>query len=440
MSYVVANMKKMKTGNLSGIQIHNDRKTTNHSNKDIDVTRSHLNYELIPRDKSLSYKSLVVDYINENKSSTRAIRKDAVLVNEWIISSDSQFFEQMSSENEREFFQTAVDWFSERFGKDNVRYATVHVDEKTPHMHLGIVPLRDGKLTAKTIFNRQELKAIQEELPKYLKIAGFDIQRGQENSERKHLTVPEYKKMKETLELDQAFLKETEEETLQLLADIRQYNHQIDNKMEKIAEQGQAFIELSKKIELLETKEKNLIDRVSEAPNTPYDWEQTFRSKFKKSLIGDSMTIRTSDYKELMHYSSQHVVGGYMVESLKNENQQLLAKLHTIEAIKDKEIVELKNENKTLKSELSRVKKDFVTFVQEASLFLLRQLKIKVPQLNLLKEYAQTALYYKWPMLDSKDDWSKRTATQLKEMEKASDKETSQEKTRTKSRDWDMER
>ena len=41
MSMVVARMQKMKAENLIGLGNHNQRKTANHSNQEIDVTRSH---------------------------------------------------------------------------------------------------------------------------------------------------------------------------------------------------------------------------------------------------------------------------------------------------------------------------------------------------------------------------------------------------------------
>ena len=64
-------------------------------------------------------------------------------------------------------------------------------------MHLGVVPFdKDYKLSAKTVFNRQVLREIQEDLPKVLQTAGFDIERGRKGSEQKNLTVPEYKAMK----------------------------------------------------------------------------------------------------------------------------------------------------------------------------------------------------------------------------------------------------
>ena len=191
MSMIVARMEKMKSGNLVGIGNHNQRKTKNHSNKDIDKTRSHLNYDLLNRTEN--YKTDIEKFINENKSTQRAVRKDAVLINEWIITSDQDFFKDLSKDEREKFFISSKDYFAEKFGDENIRYAKVHLDETTPHMHLGIVPFdKENKLSAKRVFNRQALRDVQEELPSYLQELGFEIERGQKGSERKNLTVPEF--------------------------------------------------------------------------------------------------------------------------------------------------------------------------------------------------------------------------------------------------------
>lgn len=196
MSMLVARMQKMKADNLIGIGNHNQRKTKNHSNPDIDISLSELNYDLVNRTDN--YKKDIENFINENKTTTRAIRKDAVLVNEWIITSDRKFFENLSDEDTKEFFIIAKEYFAENFGEENIRYATVHLDESTPHLHMGIVPFdKDKKLSAKRIFNREALRNVQEDLPKLLQEKGFDIERGLEGSDRKNLTVPEFKKLKE---------------------------------------------------------------------------------------------------------------------------------------------------------------------------------------------------------------------------------------------------
>lgn len=188
-------MQKMKAGNLVGIGNHNQRKTENHANKEIDVSKAHLNYDLVNRTEN--YKRDIEQFINENKATTRAVRKDAVLVNEWIISSDCDFFEELSEKEIENFFARSTDYFAEKFGDENIRYATVHLDESTPHMHLGIVPFdQEKKLSAKRVFNRQALREVQEELPEYLQKFRFEIERGRKGSDRKNLTVPEFKEMK----------------------------------------------------------------------------------------------------------------------------------------------------------------------------------------------------------------------------------------------------
>src|SRR5699024_11816684 len=77
--------------------------------------------------------------------------------NELLVTSDRDFFEQLDPGEQKRFFEESYKLFSERYGKQNIAYATVHNDEQTPHMHLGVVPMRDGKLQGKNVFNRQEL-------------------------------------------------------------------------------------------------------------------------------------------------------------------------------------------------------------------------------------------------------------------------------------------
>lgn len=208
MSYIVARMEKMKVGNLGGAYRHNERIFKNHSNKDIDPNRSHLNYELTDRDRSVSYEKQIKNYVNETKISKRAIRKDAVLCDEWVITSDKKFFERLDQEQTRAFFETAKNYFAERYGLENIAYASVHLDESTPHMHMGVVPMKDGKLSSKAMFDREELKSIQDKLPKYMNEHGFEVERGELNSEKKHKTVAEFKQDMAVKELDEKLVSE----------------------------------------------------------------------------------------------------------------------------------------------------------------------------------------------------------------------------------------
>lgn len=282
MSYCVARMEKMKSDNLVGIGNHNQRRFSNHSNKDIDVSKSHLNYDIL--DKVKSYKTDIEGYINANKSSKRAVRKDAVLVCEWIITSDSDFFESMSPADTREYFQTAIDFFAERYGSKNLMYAQVHLDERTPHMHLGIVPFdKDNKLTAKTMFDREALQDIQNELPLYMNERGFKVERGRAGSEAKHLTVQEYK-------------------------DVQK----------EIKKQSEVLDGVKKELESVKnvTRTKDFLDELD--------------SKSKKTLLGNDVKISQEDYQELKEQLLGADKSLLEMDKLKQHNQKLSRSIYDL--------------------------------------------------------------------------------------------------------------
>lgn len=291
MSFVVARMTKLKADNLVGIGNHDQRKTTNHSNEDIDVSRSHLNYDLVAG-RTDNFKTDIEAYINENKASKRAVRKDAVLVNEWILTSDKDFFEQLDEVETRKYFETAKQYFADNYGDDNIRYAVVHLDEKTPHMHMGIVPFDDDrKLSAKRIFNREALQRIQEELPQYLKENGFDVQRGNKNKERKNLSVPEYKTMREDLKK----IETEKQETQAKLADTKKQLDEIkprDNK--KIA--SKPTLLNKNKVMVDKSDLADLEQRASFSDN--YN-QMHARARREADSLRDKLTRTTWDYNDL---------------------------------------------------------------------------------------------------------------------------------------------
>ncbi|MEC1053198.1 MobV family relaxase, partial [Bacillus paralicheniformis] len=167
MAFIICNMRKFKNADLKGQQIHNQREKESHTNPDIDRNRAHLNYDLL-HDKRVDYKAMINEHIEKNVETKRAIRKDAVRCCSFMISASPEFFEKLSPESEREFFKSNLEFIQERYGKENVMYASVHKDETTPHMHVGLVPItKEKKLSAKQIFNKVEMKQLQEAIGKH---------------------------------------------------------------------------------------------------------------------------------------------------------------------------------------------------------------------------------------------------------------------------------
>lgn len=206
MAKLVCHAEKYKKGSVPSLERHNERKNRNYSNEEIDPSRTQLNYDLIQREADSYYHS-VMNLINARENpSGKKLRKDAVVLCEFIISSSNEFFEVLSSEEQRRFFEEASRYLEDFFGKEHCIYATVHYDEHTPHMHFGFVPLTpENRLCAKEVIDRSVLLRLQNEMPQILQKKGFQIERGEAGSAAIHKSVKKYKadmeKEKETLAL-----------------------------------------------------------------------------------------------------------------------------------------------------------------------------------------------------------------------------------------------
>ena len=347
-SYMVARMQKMKADNLVGIGNHNQRKTENHSNKDIDIERSHLNYDLV-EGRTENYKTDIQNFIDENKSTSRAVRKDAVLVNEWIISSDGDFFEDKDDKEIERFFEESKDYFADKFGDKNIRYAQVHLDETTPHMHLGVVPFdKDNKLSAKRVFGRQALRDVQDDLPRFLNERGFAIQRGEKGSERKNLTVPEYKKMK-------GDLRELEKSKSDLHYELIDTNREIDLKKELVTtltadkrislDEKDLGLKYQTKAVEVPTGEKNIFGK---------DKTKTERRRTGNVVIPHDQYLGMKNYLEDMH-SFEIRVKDYLATDPVRENLHFHSQLSKLEEELENtksENISLKNENRSLNKQV----------------------------------------------------------------------------------------
>jgi SAM-dependent MidA family methyltransferase len=194
MAKLVCHGEKYTKGAISKIERHNERKNEHYGNKDIDPERSRLNYSLRQRTDKNYFAAIMKLLDSRNNPTGKKLRKDAIVLTEFIISSSNEFFDALPSEKQKEYFQASLEYLENLFGKKNTIYAVVHNDEHTPHLHFGFVPMTDdNRVCAKDVINRNILRQMQEELPQYLKKAGFDIERGEINSEAVHRTVKQYK-------------------------------------------------------------------------------------------------------------------------------------------------------------------------------------------------------------------------------------------------------
>ncbi len=194
MAYTILRFAKRKGGAAKAIAAHNERtKEAYASNPDIDKSRTVQNYHLIaPR---WSYEQEIRHRI---RMAGCRVRRDSVKFVETLITTSPEFAKAHESEMP-EYFERALDFLKERVGEENIFSAVVHMDEKTPHMHLCFVPLtKDGRLSAKEILgNKKRMIQWQDDFYACMAERWPELERGTPAVEtrRKHLTPQWYKKV-----------------------------------------------------------------------------------------------------------------------------------------------------------------------------------------------------------------------------------------------------
>jgi len=230
MSYSIVRVSKVKSGtNTTGIQKHVQRENNNYENEDIDHSKTHLNYDLVNNNKR-NFNDLIDEKIEQNYTGKRKIRTDAVKHVDGLITSDNEFFNNQTPEDTKQFFEHAKSFLEEEYGKDNLLYATVHMDEKTPHMHYGVVPITtDGRLSAKEVVgNKKALTEFQDRFNEHVKQQGYELERGQSRqvTNAKHEQMSQYKQKTE-------YHKQEYERESQKLDHIRQNNDELMQEYQK---------------------------------------------------------------------------------------------------------------------------------------------------------------------------------------------------------------
>lgn len=192
-SYLVCHMEKYHKTDIYPVERENERdENYEASNPQIDSERTNGNYHIIGR--CCSYTEFINKRIIELNLLTKP-RKNAVLMASFVIGSDGEFFKSLTQERQEDFFAECTRYFGDKYGEENIISAVVHVDETTPHLHLNLMPIRNGRLCCKDLFNRTELTKLQTDFHEAVG-KRWGLQRGREGSPKKHLSTAEYKAKK----------------------------------------------------------------------------------------------------------------------------------------------------------------------------------------------------------------------------------------------------
>jgi len=118
---------------------------------------------------------------------------------EALVTASPEFFKDKTNREIRAYFAYALKFLEGRQYPDTFLSAVVHMDEKTPHLHLCFVPLTpDGRLSAKDIIgNRKNLVKWQDEFWQHMVKQYPELERGESASQtgREHIPPRIFKEM-----------------------------------------------------------------------------------------------------------------------------------------------------------------------------------------------------------------------------------------------------
>lgn len=196
MGYAVYHMEKGQASS-GGIGNHIDRKPGHeHTYQHSDPDRRHLNknYKVYQDRQNTPLSQAIEERIQEGYKGERAIRKDAVKYKTHILTGSHEDMKRIFSNKETadKWVKENYNFVAQEFGEKNIVRFSLHLDEKTPHIHAVTIPLtQDGRLSAKEIIgNRSVMQARQDRYAEAMR--SFGLERGIKNTGIKHENAREF--------------------------------------------------------------------------------------------------------------------------------------------------------------------------------------------------------------------------------------------------------
>src|SRR5699024_3827371 len=134
-------------------------------------------YDLVNANKQ-NFNNLIDEKIEQNYTGKRKIRTDAIKHIDGLIISDSDFFDNQTPEDTKQFFEYAKEFLEQEYGKDNLLYVTDFMDEKTLHLHYIVVLTTYYGLISSKVFigNKNALIAFHDIFNDHVKKRVYDLE------------------------------------------------------------------------------------------------------------------------------------------------------------------------------------------------------------------------------------------------------------------------
>ena len=278
-----------------------------------------------------SYGIEIESQLKNYEQSGKNIRTNAVLSIEYLLTASPEFFHE-GTKNEREerlkkWCDAQIEFVKKEHGEKNIACMYLHLDEKTPHIEVFVVPIDPkGKLNCKHFLGpRNALSMLQTRYSAHN--SGFGLKRGQTGSRATHQEVKKFYKQIQTP------AKVTNDD---LLKAVRIENLTVFDRMNPSV--------------FLTVQQKNIFDRVAKLfSGTVYEnkliqqAKKILREWAQSEQDTQKMKYKLESEKEaLLDKLNRQTKMISMLDSLKIENKQL-----------QKDVQNAEIENNLLKSKLS---------------------------------------------------------------------------------------
>ena len=271
--FAILRFAKYKGSEISNIEAHNERTKDEYaSNPDIDKSRSCLNFHLLEPERK--YRAEAERQIKDAGCRTRS---DSVRLVEALVTATPEFFKGKKKAEIKAYFQEALDFIREHQDQKTIISAVVHMDEKTPHMHLSFVPLTaDGRLCAKEIVgNKKKLTQWQDRFWEHMVKKYPDLERGESASEtgRDHIPPRVFKQMarltKQAERLDMLLsdvkLSNYKERTAQVMAFLDKYIPDVAAMETQMKKYQKCFTTAEAEKAVLKAENESLTDKLEKS-------------------------------------------------------------------------------------------------------------------------------------------------------------------------------
>ena len=218
-SYSVFRIQGIKTtGDLVGISKHNKDRVS-HTNQDIDTSKSKDNIILIEcNNYNSKFNDIVAPMKQEQTERMKTMRADRIktfnqhinsskndVAFEMVFTSDNEFFDGLNRNDIKKWAEKSLDFVTKDLGieRRNILHAIVHMDEKTPHLHVVAVPLVKtyNKKQNKDVWSisrrqyingKSQLSKAQDIYNQRMNESGYKLDRGEKGSSKEHTTKAQY--------------------------------------------------------------------------------------------------------------------------------------------------------------------------------------------------------------------------------------------------------